>query len=213
MSRNNALFASSARPTALADSTSERMNRSRTGRAHLVRFLTNIDGPDHLALRRIVKGWFTPARMGKSEAQIRQTARDTVGRMASRRPRCDLVGDVALRYPLWVLMALINIPAEDEESLLRVTRGVFGAADRDLPRDASSVADGVARTEAVALASAEAKACSKELTETRRRRQPADDLASSIAGATVGGARLTGEEAFALYMIIATAGRWPPATG
>ncbi len=205
MSRDNALFVNSERPSVLISHDAERAMRARTDRPFLLQLLINMDGPGHTKHRRVIQNWFTPARLKQLETEIRGIAKASVDHLASCGPYCDFVKDLALRYPLRVLMGVIGIPSEDEDFLLKMTQEIFGAADKDLSRNASSADDGVERLKAQAAAFVDIQSYFGRLTKSRKRK-PTDDLATSIAEARVDGVALSDDEAFALYLIVATAG-------
>src|SRR6202000_3351257 len=109
--------------------------RARTGRPNLVRTLVQMDAPDHLKFRRVIQVWFTAAKLKELEADIRAIAEASVDHMASLGGECDFVRDVALTYPLRVVMKLLGIPSEDEALMLKLTQEVFGNKDEDLRRN------------------------------------------------------------------------------
>ena len=117
--------------------------------------------------------------------------------MARLGGECDFVKDVAVWYPLHVIMMILGAPAEDEAFMLKLTQELFGSTDSEMRRDAHSsdldatVKDMFAYFGALSAA---------------RRAQPRDDLASVIANATIDGKPLNDLDALSYYVIVATAG-------
>jgi cytochrome P450 len=160
-----------------------------------------MDAPDHLNFRRVIQGWFTAAKLKALETDIRAIAKASIDHMASLGGTCDFVRDVALTYPLRVLMKLLGIPPEDEALMLRLTQEVFGHKDKDLSRNGGEFNEGAAGVKQLAEVFADIEAYFVRLTDARRRR-PSNDLASVIANARIDGAAIPHFEAFCLYLIV-----------
>ncbi len=205
VSRQNSRFHNADRPVTLVDREHEAAMRAKTGKPHLVRTLVHMDAPDHLKFRRVIQGWFTTPNLKALEVDIRAIARASVDQMASLGGECDFVRDVALRYPLRVLMKLIGIPPEDEAIMLRLTQEVFGYQDEDLGRNAGANKKGAAAMKQLETVFADIDAYFRRLTDARRNRA-SNDLASAIANAQIDGAPIAYFEAFCLYLIVMTAG-------
>ena len=47
---------------------------------------------------------------------------------------CDFVKDVAIWYPLRVIMSIFGVPEEDEPLMLKLTQELFGSTDPDVNR-------------------------------------------------------------------------------
>ena len=122
ISRQNELFHNADRPTTLTTRAVEERVRKITGGPNLVRSLVQMDAPDHPKYRALTQGWFMPANLGKFEARVREIARATVQRMLDKGGRCDFVADVALGYPLHVIMEILGVPEQDEPRMLKLTQ-------------------------------------------------------------------------------------------
>ena len=204
ISRQNDLFHNADRPTTLTTQSMEARVRKITGGPNLVRSLVQMDAPDHPKYRALTQGWFMPVNLGKLEARVRQIARTTVQRMMDKGGRCDFVADVALGYPLHVIMEILGVPEEDEPRMLKLTQELFGPQDPDTAR----VKDQLTSEQfAVMLQSVvdDFSAYFRRITEDRRR-NPRDDLATVIANAKFDGDYLPEHDATSYYMIVATAG-------
>ena len=189
--RDGALWLSEPRP-ALAPLASERANAG-----FRVRTLVNMDDPDHRVVRAIGADWFRPKAMRMLEARVRELAREHVDRMASLGGECDFAADIAVHYPLYVILSLLGMPESDFPKMLQLTRELFGAQDEEFGRDA-----GKDQRMSVLM---DFFAYFQELTAARRA-HPTDDLASAIANAVVDGQPLNDVETMSYYVIVATAG-------
>ena len=204
VSRQNDLFHNADRPTTLTQRTIEERIRKITGGPNLVRSLVQMDAPDHPKYRALTQGWFMPANLGKFEPRIRKIARGTVDRRVARGGACDFVADVALHYPLHVIMEILGVPERDEPRMLKLTQELFGPQDPDTARirEALTAEQFAVMMEAVVN---DFGAYFAGLTEDRRR-NPREDLATVIANARINGAYMPELDITSYYMIVATAG-------
>jgi hypothetical protein len=204
ISRQNDLFHNADRPTTLTTQAVEERVRKITGGPNLVRSLVQMDAPDHPKYRALTQGWFMPANLGKFEGRVREIARATVQRMLDKGRSCDFVADVALGYPLHVVMEILGVPEADEPRMLRLTQELFGPQDPDTARSREAL--GAEQFSAMMQAVvADFSAYFRGITEDRRR-NPRDDLATVIANARIGGDYMPEHDATSYYMIVATAG-------
>lgn len=166
------------------------------GRPLLLRNLVNMDGEEHQAFRRLTLSWFTPARLRLLEPHLRRLAAAHVDRMLAFGGACDFVQDVALWYPLRVIMHIMGVPPADEPLMLKLTQQLFGPDDPDVKQGAK--VDLLATIE-------EFRVYFDELTR-QRRAHPGEDVASLIANAVVQGEPIGSLEALSYYILLATAG-------
>lgn len=172
---------------------------------HLTRSLVNMDGQEHRLFRSLTQSWFMPGNVKRLSDRIRSIARNHVDRMMRRGGECDFVSDVALHYPLHVVMEILGVPEEDEGRMLVLTQQLFGARDPELARDAAAMDDpasGLAMFQAVL---GDFHAYFNALT-AERRSSPRDDLASVIANARIDGKPISERDANGYYVLVATAG-------
>jgi cytochrome P450 len=204
ISRQNDLFHNADRPTTLTNRALEERVRKITGSPNLVRSLVQMDAPDHPKYRALTQGWFMPNNLGKFEGRVREIARATVRRMLDRGGTCDFVDDVALGYPLHVIMEILGVPEADEPRMLKLTQELFGPQDPDTARvrDALSAEQVSVMLQAII---ADFSAYFRKITEDRRQ-NPRDDLATVIANAKIGGDYMPEHDQTSYYMIVATAG-------
>jgi cytochrome P450 len=205
ISRQNALFPSGERQTVLTTKAMADAVLERTGSPHLVRSLVQMDAPDHPKYRALTVPWFAPANVRKREAAVREIARESVDRMASMGGRCDFVSEVALHYPLRVIMNILGVPREDEPRMLKLTQELFGAQDPELNRTGATPFDDVDAMAAMQATLADFFMYFDAVTQDRRA-NPRDDVATVIANAQIDGEPIAPFEAVGYYVIVATAG-------
>ena len=163
-----------------------------------LRTLINMDEPDHKVFRNLTKDWFMPANLKLVEDRVRSIAKAAVDRMFELGDELDFVQDVAIWYPLRVIMMILGVPEEDEARMLKLTQELFGADDPDMQRGEASQED----REAVLIDFFE---YFTKMTADRRA-NPGDDVATVIANAEINGAPIGELEAISYYVIVATAG-------
>ena len=98
-----------------------------------IKTLIHMDGDEHRAYaedhqRLVQAGEPAPER---SEGTICRLARRYVDRMRELGGACDFAVDVALYYPLHVIMSILGVPETDEPRMLELTQKLFGAEDPD----------------------------------------------------------------------------------
>jgi len=93
-----------------------------TGGKPLVNSLVQMDAPEHGIYRGLTSAWFQPGNLKKLEGRIRELARGFVDRMAATGGQCDFVNEIALHYPLTVIMEILGLPEEDEPLMLKLTQ-------------------------------------------------------------------------------------------
>jgi cytochrome P450 len=207
ISRQNELFHNGDRPTTIIGKEGEARVRAMTGGSpHLVRSLVQMDAPDHPKYRALTQAWFMPQNIRKLEDRIREIARASVERMAATGGDCDFVTEVALHYPLHVIMEILGVPEADEPRMLMLTQELFGASDPDLGRKPPQAAD--AADAAMGMIQAVIGDFYQYFGKISadRRAHPTEDLATAIANGKIDGAPISELEAMSYYMIAATAG-------
>jgi cytochrome P450 len=182
----------------LASIQDEEIVKAFTGGSHLLlRTLIHMDNPDHRVFRALTQEWFQPRSLNSLQTRIADLARRTVDRMAAAGGECDFVNEVAVWYPLHVIMMILGAPESDEPRMLKLTQELFAPQDPDLKREQKSPADMGTIQDFFAYFTT--------MTEARRA-HPQDDVATVIANATIDGKPIGHLEAMSYYIIIATAG-------
>ncbi len=189
--RDNAVFTNSPRPvltTAEGDAQQAAMG---------VSTLIHMDDPQHRKIRSIGADWFRPKAMRALKVRVDQLARYFVDQMFRRGGECDFVQEVAVNFPLYVIMSLLGIPESDFARMLTYTQELFGSDDTELQRGATMEERGLALFDMFTYFN--------EITAARRA-QPTEDLASAIANARIDGEPLSDIDTVSYYLIVATAG-------
>jgi cytochrome P450 len=159
-----------------------------------VRTLVQMDAPDHTVYRNISSSWFKPKSITRLGERTDELARRYVDRMAELGGECDFVTDVAVDFPLYVILSLLGLPEEDFPRMRKLTQELFGNVDPELSGEGDMMATLLDFFEYF-----------QKLTESRRA-QPTDDLGSVIANAEIDGKPIGILEAVGYYVLIATAG-------
>ena len=196
--KQNELFINDPRTT-LMDIPTEDAIKEFTGGSHLlVRSLVHMDNPDHQSYRSLTQKWFAPPNLESLKKDIRNIAKEYVNKMVDHGNECDFAKDVAIFYPLRVIMSILGVPKEDEPRMLRLTQELFGGRDEDMIRDESE-------TSSESNTITDFFEYFNSLTEDRRK-NPTNDVSSVIANAKINNEQLGHLEAMSYYIIIATAG-------
>ena len=175
-----------------------------SGGVGFVNSVVGMDAPDHAPFRNMTFGDFAPKGIKGLEQDIRQLARESIDEMAAIGGRCEFVNDVAMRYPMRVLLSIFGAPRGDEDLFIRLAKDYLNPQDPDLSRDGAEMDD--AKADTLAHNTLEPYyAYFEELTESRRR-NPTGDVASTIANATVHGQLISSWDATSYYITILTAG-------
>ena len=164
---------------------------------HMLRTLIHVDDPEHRDLRGVTSEWFLPKNLSKLDARLAELAKRYVDKMASMGGQCDFAQDIAMHFPLNVILDILGLPEEDYPRMLKLTQELFGAADEELRRDDSP--------DALIQVISDFFAYFTKITEERRA-NPTDDLASAVANGKINGEELTMMQTISYYVIAATAG-------
>lgn len=206
VSRQNALFHSGDRATTIVDHQADQFVRKLTGGSpHLIRTLVHMDAPDHPKYRALTQSWFMPQNLRRLEDRIRAIAREAVERFLSRGGECDFVADVALGYPLHVVMEILGVPPEDEPRMLQLTQELFGAQDPEQARMMMTMMEPEQMVMMLQATVGDFENYFRAISEDRRA-NPREDLATVIATGLIDGQPISDFEAMSYYIIVATAG-------
>lgn len=174
------------------------------GAPRTIRALVTMDPPEHSSYRRLTFQSFAPKGLRSLEDMIRTLAIEAVEGLLATGGRCDFVADAALRYPLRVILAILGLPREDENMMLRLTQEFFNPQDADLNASGSEVADVDAAAFDLDLL-ARYTDYFDALTD-RLQAAPQENIASKIANGLVGGQLISHWDAMSQYVAVATAG-------
>jgi cytochrome P450 len=163
-----------------------------------LRALITMDPPDHWANRRLTFRDFAPSGMKGLEEAIRAIAVRSVEDLLATGGTADFAEDVAVRYPLRVILSLLGLPSEDEDHILRFTQAFQSPQDPDF----GGAEEGVALDHNVLE---EYKDYFYAVVD-RLRANPDGSISSKIANGTIDGKLLSHWEAMSQIVVVATAG-------
>ena len=175
------------------------------GSPHMVASLVTFDAPTHMKYRKLTQEWFMPKNLRQIEGEVRELAVKTVDRLIQAGPEADFCKLVSQPYPLHVVMQILGVPEEDEPRMLMLTQQMFGGQDEDLNQSGLKDLPPEAITQLVAGAVKDFEAYFAKLT-AEKRANPTEDVASTIANATVDGEPLNDRDMMGYYIIVAAAG-------
>ncbi len=151
-----------------------------------------MDPPQHDRFKLLVSRGFTPKNAQLLNGRIAELSREIVDDVIER-GECDLVHDVAGRLPSGLVAELMGMPRADGERLYELTE-IMHTTD-----------DAVASPETRLNATFEMLGYAAELAE-RKRREPGDDIATTLVQAEVDGDRLTDAEFQWFFLLLVNAG-------
>jgi cytochrome P450 len=189
--RDNMLFTNWPRPilvTAEGDETHD---------AAGVRTLIHMDDPQHRVVRAIGADWFRPKAMRALKVRVDELAKTYVDNMMAAGPECDFAKEIAVNYPLYVIMSLLGLPEADFPRMLKLTQELFGSDDAEFKRGTTYEDQLPALLDMFEYFNA---------VTASRREHPTEDLASAIANARIDGQPLSDIDTVSYYLIVATAG-------
>jgi cytochrome P450 len=192
--RQNDRFLNEPRSRLVSIAFERRVRELMEGRPLLVQSMHSMDGERHRAFRQITASWFMPKQMKRIEEQVTALARAAVDDLLARAPALDFYKDVAVWYPLRVLMLMLGLPEDDAAELQRLTSSYFGGSDPQQQK-AGDVID----------AAQAIRRYFRGIVEDRRRR-PTDDVTSLIANAKIDGEFIEEYLVSSYYIALASAG-------
>ncbi len=168
------------------------------------RSVVAMNQPHHMKYRTLTQAWFMPKNLRQIEARLRTLARTYVDKLAATGGECDFVSEIAVHYPLMVIMSILGVPDEDEPMMLRLTQEYFGNNDAELNRGKAALSP-IEAEQAASKVVAEFNDYFRKVSEARRR-NPTDDLASVIANSRIDGEPIADIDAMGYYITVAFAG-------
>ncbi len=127
VSKNPKLFSSHERLAILEETDGELLTMQQTQ-------IINMDPPDHIKHRRIVRNAFTVKAVDGLEPFIREKVTKVIDKVAGR-GECEFVADVAAEIPLFVVCALMGIPTDDRKIFGEHVDTMLGGMDPELNID------------------------------------------------------------------------------
>jgi cytochrome P450 len=148
----------------------------------VVKLLPSLDGAEHDRLRRLVSKAFTPRATERLHTTIVEVITGLVEPLTAT-GRCDVVVDIARRYPVQIMCALLGAPREDWELFSDWTVDIFKIFGWTVAEDTR-----------VILAAWDAFDAYVDDMIAERRHHLTDDLISELIRAEDDGDRLTRDE-------------------
>ncbi|MFG2943475.1 cytochrome P450 [Streptomyces sp. NPDC048282] len=156
-----------------------------------------MDAPEHTRLRTLVSAAFTARQVRRAEDAVRACAAEVVSTVAAR-GHCDMVRDIAAALPTRTACGLLGVDRSEQDGVARAVTTITGWNDPE-------VRAGRDRVTALGEAGRHLTTVARRLIAARRR-EPADDLVSTLVHATVTGERLTDLEISAFFTLLCVAG-------
>lgn len=189
--RHPALFTNEPEPVLAAQAAIE-------SRMMEIKTLIHMDEPQHFKYRHLTADWFKPASVKRLDDRLDALSREAVAKLESFGGECDFATEIALPYPLRVILEILGLPEQDYPRMLTLTQQLFGGEDPDMQRDMPT-------PEVIAEVLMDFYTYFSELTADRRA-NPTDDLATLIANGQIDGEPMPDLETMGYYTIVATAG-------
>ncbi len=192
--RQQDLFLNAPRQRLLSIEFETRVKEAMAGKPNLTKSMHLFDGAEHKAYRDITAQWFMPRQIQSLEASITALAKSAIDDLQARGTGCDFYKDVAVWYPLRVILLMLGLPEKDAPLLQSLTSSVFGGSDPEMQTAGDAI---------------EATRRFRDYFDTvaaDRRQNPKDDVASLIANATIFGRPIEQYESSSYYIALSTAG-------
>lgn len=187
VSKNPQLFSSAERTCFLMEPPPDRLEIMRMQ-------MINMDPPQHLKFRRLVRSAFTPRKVDSYETRFREIAEDIVEK-AVQGGQCEFVEDMAAELPLIAICELMGVPLEKRRRLFELTNTMLGMSDPELT---TTEQDGE-------TAMAEMFMIAHEMAELHKA-NPQDDIVNVLLTGTVEDEPLTDEEFCHFFLLLIVAG-------
>jgi cytochrome P450 len=194
--RDNNLWINEPRPL-LGTAEADDMARAQLDAGMGLRTLIHMDDPQHRVVRAIGADWFRPKAMRELKLRVDELAKIHVDKMLAAGSECDFVQEVAVHFPLYVILSLLGLPESDFPRMLSLTQELFGGDEAEYKRGTTPEEQLQVLLDFFGYFS--------NLTASRRE-HPTEDLASAIANARIDGEPLSDVDTASYYVIIATAG-------
>jgi cholest-4-en-3-one 26-monooxygenase len=146
--------------------------------------LSSMDGMPHNVLRKAFSARFAPTSVATLEGLVRQVCVEILNDVLPR-GSCDFAVDVAAKLPLMVIADIMGIPHKDWDQLYHWTN-MFASPD-----DPEFTIGDPMETATIGLQGLNGYCLALAL---ERRRNPGDDLISTMALAEIDGKKLTDEQ-------------------
>ena len=152
--------------------------------------MLGMDEPEHRRLRALLSGAFTQRAIARRRHDLVERVADELIDRFAERGRAELTREFTFPYPTQIIANLLGLPAEDYP---RFQRWSISLLSFTVNRERALAASGALREYFAPILAA-------------RRREPRDDLISSLAHAEIDGEQLDDEEIFSFLRLLLPAG-------
>lgn len=153
-------------------------------------FLTVMEGPEHIRLRRMIARPFTPRMVERLRPTVQQVVDDHIDALLVGPKPADFVAEFALPIPSIVICHVLGVPYEDHDFFHRAIRTVTGS---DVPDDAVNKSQGELYRYLARLIG-------------RKLEDPDDDLLSQLATERLATGQLNRHELVMLVLFLLVSG-------
>jgi cytochrome P450 family 142 subfamily A polypeptide 1 len=148
--------------------------------------MISMDDPEHQRRRSLVNRGFTPKRVNAHEPMLRDLCRTIINKVADK-GSCDFVWEIAAPLPLLVIAELLGYDSSWHDDLLRWSEELMLPSEPDLTPERIQQ-----RIEAGSRTIMEFREAQLGIIADRRK-NPRDDVISTLCEAEIDGARLDDE--------------------
>lgn len=154
----------------------------------------DLNGQDHVKLRRVLNQFFAPAAVRRMEPMAKQRCIELIDELKPA-GSCDFVAEFAIRYPTDMFLALLGLPVSDGKQFLEWSDDYFGAL---LAGDPARAAE----------AKASIMGYFDEAVNERRAnpRDPKEDMVTRLVQARIDDVPLTQDEILTICLTLMLAG-------
>jgi len=163
----------------------------------ILRQLLNMNPPEHGAYRAVVNRRFTPRAVRSLANQIERITTEVLDGLLDKN-ECDFVTEVAAKLPLAVIAEMFGIPRADWPMMFRLSNALIAPADPEYAGTATI-------KETIDQARMEFFQYFSALVEDRRK-NPREDLASTLANGCVHAQQLPVFELLSYFALLIIAG-------
>jgi len=156
--------------------------------------IINMDPPNHVKYRRVVRNAFTSKAVDALEPLMHEFAKNIIDKVAAR-GECEFISEVSAEMPLFMICALMEMPAEKRQTFAGLVDIMIGMDDPELD----------VTPEAGQLAAAEIFGIAMELAASHKADPKGGTIISALLNGIVEGESLS-EFEFCTFFLILIAG-------
>ncbi|MCY4425519.1 MAG: cytochrome P450 [Halieaceae bacterium] len=156
--------------------------------------MINMDPPEHIKFRRVVRSVFTPSAVDAYEPRLRAIVKDTIDRVCER-GECEFVADVAAPLPLATICEFLGVPERDYAQISEWLDIALSGGDPELGYTAEDRANAGLQIYMYA-----------HKRQEHFRKEPTDNLLSQLIAGEVDGVSLTPEEVNSFCVLLFSGG-------